>query len=119
MVDTVIFFGTKANNVVVAGLLSVAAGLFVGAVGAQSHRRFTVWFGAFGATVGAVILATKIADSATDSGSNSHAGSVFGVFLLLFGAAMVGVAALAARALREPTTGDQPAVPEVEAAPPL
>ncbi|HEX4493289.1 MAG TPA: hypothetical protein VH914_18950 [Acidimicrobiia bacterium] len=106
MIDTVIFFGDKAGNVVVAGLLSIAAGLFVGAVGAQSHRRFTVWIGAFGATVGAVLLTGKIADSTTNSGSNSHVGSVFGAFTIVFGAAMVVVAALAARVLREPITGD-------------
>jgi hypothetical protein len=112
MIDTVIFFSTKANNVVVAGLLSVAAGLFVGAVGAQSHRRFTVWIGAFGATVGAVLLTGKITDSTTGSGSGSHAASVFGAFTILFGAAMVGVAVLAGRVLREPVGGDEPRAPE-------
>jgi hypothetical protein len=116
MIDTVAFFGEKANNVVVAGLLSVAAGLFVGAVGAQSHRRFTVWIGAFGATVGALVLTFKITDSTTNSGNGSHAASVFGAFTILFGAAMVGVAVLAARALSEPAGGDDPLA--AEAAPP-
>jgi hypothetical protein len=118
MIDSVIFFGDKANNVVVSGLLSLAAGLFVGAVGAQSHRRFTVWIGAFGATVGAVVLTAKIADSTTSSGSNSHAASVFGAVTIVFGAAMVIVAVLAARVLREPVAGDEPPAPAAEAAAP-
>ena len=106
MVDAVAFLGAEAKSVVVAGLLSVAAGLFVGSVGTQSHRRFTVWVGAFGATVGAVLLAGKVTDSTTSGGGNSHAASVFGAFAILFGAAMVAVAALVARLLREPETGD-------------
>ena len=108
MVDAVTFFGAEAKSVVVAGLLSVAAGLFVGSVGTQSHRRFTVWIGAFGATVGAVLLAGKVTDSTT-SGGSSHTASVFGAFAIVFGAAMVVVAALVARLLREPETGDDPA----------
>ena len=106
MVDAVTFFGLEAKSVVVAGLLSVAAGLFVGSVGTHSHRRFTVWVGAFGATVGAVLLAGKVTDSTTSGGSNSHTASVFGAFAIVFGAAMVAVAALVARLLREPRTGD-------------
>jgi hypothetical protein len=106
MVDAVIFFGEEAKSLVVAGLLSVAAGLFVGLVGTQSHRRFTVWVGAFGATVGAVLLAGKITDSTTGGGSNSHTASVFGAFAIVFGAAMVAVAVLVARLLREPEAGD-------------
>jgi hypothetical protein len=106
MVDAVTFFGAEAKSVVVAGLLSVAAGLFVGSVGTRSHRRFTVWVGAFGATVGAVLLAGKVTDSTTSGGSNSHTASVFGAFAIVFGAAMVAVAALVARLLREPETGD-------------
>jgi hypothetical protein len=109
MVDAVTFFGAEAKSVVVAGLLSVAAGLFVGSVGTQSHRRFTVWFGGFGATVGAVLLAGKVTDSTTGGGSNSHAASVFGAFAIVFGAAMVAVAVLVARLLREPDTGDDQA----------
>ena len=109
MVDAVTFFGLEAKSLVVTGLLSVAAGLFVGSVGTRSHRRFTVWVGAFGATVGAVLLAGKVTDSTTSGGSNSHAASVFGAFAIVFGAAMVAVAALFARFLREPQTGDDPA----------
>lgn len=106
MVDAVTFLGVEAKSVVVAGLLSVAAGLFVGSVGTQSHRRFTVWVGAFGATVGAVLLAAKVTDSTTSGGSNSHTASVFGAFAIVFGAVMVAVAALVARLLREPETGE-------------
>jgi hypothetical protein len=109
MVDAVTFFGLEAESVVVAGLLSVAAGLFVGTVGTQSHRRFTVWVGAFGATVGAVLLAGKVTDSTTGGGSNSHTASVYGAFAIVFGAAMVAVAVLVARLLREPETGDDQA----------
>ena len=116
MVDTVIFLSQKADNIVVAGLLSIAAGLSVGAVGAESHRRFMVWTGAFGATVGAVILTGKISDSATNSGSGSHAGSVFGAFTIVFGVAMILVAVLASRVLREPSTGDAPPLPPREPA---
>ena len=108
MVDAVIFFGAEAKSVFVVGLLSVAAGLFVGSVGTQSHRRFTVWVGAFGATVGAVLLAGKVTDSTTSGGGNSHTVSVFGAFAIVFGAAMIAVAALVARLLREPQTGDDP-----------
>jgi uncharacterized membrane protein HdeD (DUF308 family) len=106
MVDAVAFFSAEAKSIVVAGLLSVAAGLFVGSVGTRSHRRFTVWVGAFGATVGAVLLAGKVTDSTTSGGSNSHTAAVFGAFAIVFGAAMVAVAALVARLLREPETGD-------------
>ncbi len=109
MVEAVIFLGAEAKSVIVAGLLSVAAGLFVGSVGTQSHRRFTVWVGAFAATVGAVLLAGKVTDSTTSGGSNSHAASVYGAFAIVFGAVMVAVAALVARLLREPATGDDPA----------
>lgn len=116
MVDMVSFFSAKADSIVVGGLLSVAAGLFVGAVGTQSQRRFTVWMGAFGATVGAVLLTGKIADSTTSSGSGSHAGSVFGAVTIVFGVVMVVVAVFVARALREPTTGDDP--PPSELLPP-
>jgi hypothetical protein len=119
MVDTVLFLSAKADNVVVAGLLSVAAGLFVGAVGAQSHRRFTVWVGAFGATVGVLLLTGKITDSTTGSGSNSHAGPVFGAVTIVFGAAMIIVAALAGRVLREPARGnDEPPAPAPDFLPP-
>jgi len=108
MIDAVIFLGEKADNIVVSGLLSIAAGLAVGAVGATSHRRFTVWIGAFGATVGVIVLTAKIADSTTNSGSGSHPGAVFGAFTIAFGAAMVVVAALAGRVLHEPASGDEP-----------
>jgi hypothetical protein len=118
MLEAVSFLSAEAKSVVVAGLLSVAAGLFVGAVGTRSHRRFTVWVGAFGATVGAVVLAGKVTDSATSGGSNSHAASVFGAFAIVFGAAMVGVAALVARLLREPKTGDDPAAASAPSGPP-
>ncbi|MDQ1534379.1 MAG: hypothetical protein QOF28_2140 [Actinomycetota bacterium] len=118
MVDAVIFFGAEAKSIVVAGLLSVAAGLYVGSVGTQSHRRFTVWVGAFGATVGAVLLAGKVTDSTTSGGSNSHAASVFGAFAIVFGAAMVAVAVLVARLLREPQTGDDRAASSTSSPPP-
>jgi drug/metabolite transporter (DMT)-like permease len=120
MLDAVIFLGQKADNIVVTGLLTLAAGLFVGAVGAQSQRRTTVWFGAIGATLGVVILTTKIADSTTNSGSNSHAASVFGAFTIAFGVVMVVAAFFIARLLHEPTTGDdpRPVAPPADFAPP-
>jgi hypothetical protein len=118
MVDAVIFLGAEAKSIVVAGLLSVAAGLFVGSVGTQSHRRFTVWVGAFGATVGAVLLAGKVTDSTTGGGSNSHTASVFGAFAIVFGVAMVAVAALVARLLREPQTGDDRVAASMPSDPP-
>jgi hypothetical protein len=117
MVAAVIFFGAETKSLVVAGLLSVAAGLFVGSVGTQSHRRFTVWFGGFGATIGAVLLAGKVTDSTTGGGSNSHTASVFGAFAIVFGVAMVAVAALVARLLREPEAGDDRAAPSAPSPP--
>ena len=116
MIDTVVFLSQKTDNIVVAGLLSLAAGLSVGAVGASARRRFMVWIGAFGATVGAVILTGKASDSAAGS-SNSHAGSVFGAFTIVFGVAMILVAVLAARVLHEPSTGDAPSLPAPEPVP--
>ncbi|MDQ1520192.1 MAG: hypothetical protein QOI55_1265 [Actinomycetota bacterium] len=106
LVLAVVFLGTEAKSVVVAGLLSVTAGLFCGSVGAQSHRRFTVWTGAFLATVGALLLTGKIADAATNDSNGDNAATIFGLCTIAFGAVMVGVALLVGRVLREPPTGD-------------
>ncbi len=105
LVLAIYFFGLGANNAAVAGAASVAAGLFCGAVGTQSHRRFTVWTGAFLATLGAVLFAGQITDSAIDDGGE-HGAVVFGVTAIAFGAAMVVVASGTARLLREPIDGD-------------
>jgi hypothetical protein len=101
----------ESSNVVVAGLLSVTAGLFLGSVGTQSHRRFTVWTGAFIATVGALILTGKITDSAVSDGNGENAATIFGLCTIAFGGLMVGVAFLVARLLREPPTGDDDPAP--------
>jgi hypothetical protein len=101
----VYFFGVEANNAAVAGAVSVAAGLFCGAVGTQSHRRFTVWTGAFLATIGAALLAGQLTSSTVDDG-DANGATVFGITAIVFGAAMVAVAIVTARFLREPTDGD-------------
>src|SRR5262249_6128586 len=91
LVLAVIFFSVESSNVTVAGLASVAAGLFCGTVGTQAHRRFMVWTGAFFATVGALILTGKIADTATTDANGDNAATIFGLCTIGFGALMIGV----------------------------
>jgi hypothetical protein len=105
LIFAIYFFATEANNAAVAGAVSVAAGLFCGAVGTQSHRRFTVWTGAFLATIGAALLAGQLTSSTVDSGDDNGA-TVFGITAIVFGAVMVAVAFVTARFLREPVDGD-------------
>ncbi len=106
LVAAVIFFGNLANSTIVAGALSVAAGLLCGSVGAQSHRRFMLWTGALLATVGALFFAGRITQAST-SGGNSHTASVFGAFAILFGVVMIVVAMLVGRLLGEPAAAQQ------------
>ena len=106
LVLAVIFFGTESSNVTVAGLASVAAGLFCGSVGTVAHRRFAVWTGAFLATVGALLLTGKIANSATTDSNGDRAATIFGLCTVGFGALMIGVALVLARVLHEPPNGD-------------
>jgi hypothetical protein len=97
----VIFFGAEAENAAVAGIVSVAAGLFIGSVGAQSQRRFTVWTGAFFATVGALLVAGEISSDAVGD-DNDGEGVVFGVITIAFGVVMTVIATFVARLLSEP-----------------
>jgi uncharacterized membrane protein HdeD (DUF308 family) len=107
LVYAIVFLGIESDNVLVAGVLSVAAGLFCGSIGTQAHRRFTVWFGAFFATVGALLVAGKLtADAVNDNGDNT--GYLFGAFTIGFGLLMAAVALVTARVLREPPNGDDP-----------
>jgi hypothetical protein len=108
LVAAIVFFSAQARSLWVTGLVSVAAGLFCGSVGAQAHRRFTVWTGAFISTVGALFLTGKIADSTTNNSGagNSHTATVFGLFTIIFGVVMIVVAMLVARLLRESMQGD-------------
>jgi hypothetical protein len=116
LITAIEMFSVESRNAVVTGVLSIAAGLFCGTVGAQSHRRFMVWTGAFLATGGAIILSYKVTDAAVDvNDSSGHAATVFGLFTMLFGAAMVVVGALVARVLREPAGGDEVPPPAVAA----
>jgi uncharacterized membrane protein HdeD (DUF308 family) len=104
-VYAIVFLGIESDNVLVAGVLSVAAGLFCGSIGTQGHRRFTVWVGAFFATVGALLVAGKLAADATDD-DGENAGYVFGAITIGFGVLMSANALVVARMLREPPQGD-------------
>jgi hypothetical protein len=109
LVTAIEMFSAEANNVVVTGLVSLAAGLFCGSVGAQSHRRFMVWTGAFLATVGAIVLSFKVTDSTVGGDDPSdNAATIFGAITIAFGVVMVAVGALVGRLLREPPRGDDP-----------
>jgi hypothetical protein len=105
LVNAVSYLSVEAESVYAAGALSVVAGLFCGTVGTRGTRRFTVWAGALFATVGAVLFAGQITESTvSDRGDNGPL--TFGLFALLFGAVMIGVALVVARLLREPPEGD-------------
>lgn len=100
-----VMLGVELEEVVVIGLVTVAAGVLVGWSGIAGRRRFTVWFGAFVATVGVLLVSGDITDrSLGDDGENL--GIVFGVIAMAFGAAAAAGAVYLGRALGEPEHGD-------------
>jgi hypothetical protein len=98
--------GSEADSVYVGALLSVAAGLFAGAVGARTHRRFTVWWGAFFATVGALLFAGQITDDTAGGDDGDNIATVFGLLAVVFGLVMVTLALAVRQVLGEPAAGD-------------
>ena len=99
------------------GLLTLGVGLFVGATGVVRQRRFTTWAGAFGATIGVVIVSADLTDRAVDLNGSSPATKI-GTAFALFGVAWVLAAMAVGRVLNEPDDRESPpaAAPESAAA---
>ena len=103
------------------GLLAMAAGFVLGAVGYLSRRRFTTWFGGFLASVGAIVIAGDVSplEDAADSDSPDLISS--GLIVALFGVIVVAIAFLVARLQRaaggstDATTPSQPTPPDAPA----
>jgi hypothetical protein len=89
------------------GILSIALGLALAAIGANGLRRFTTWLGAGGVVFGLLLLIDEaVGDSATGSG----------IAAIIVGAAVVFGAQLLAEVINEPdeiadTDGDDPYAP--------
>ena len=103
------------------GLLAMAAGFVLGAVGFLSRRRFTTWFGGFLASVGAIVIAGDVSplEDAADSDSPDLISS--GLIVALFGVIVVAIAFLVARLQRaaggstDATTPSRPTPPDAPA----
>jgi hypothetical protein len=113
--------GEASESAIVGGLLAVAAGFVLGAVGFLSRRRFTTWFGGFLASVGAIVIAGDVSplEDAADSDNPDLISS--GLIVALFGVIVVAIAFLVARLQRaaggstDVTTPSQPAPPDTPA----
>jgi hypothetical protein len=100
-----VMLGVELEEIVAIGVLTSAAGVLVGWSGIAGRRRFTVWFGAFVATVGVLLVAGDVTDR-TIGDDDENGGVIFGVIAMAFGAAAAAGAVFLGRALGEPEHGD-------------
>ena len=107
LTNAAIAFGAKTEDLTGGGLIAIIAGLVVGWAGTFGQRRFTIWYGAFLATVGAILISADLSDS-TVNDDGDYAALIVGVIFLLVGLAWVTVSILIAKVLKEPANGDDP-----------
>ncbi len=100
----VIALGAWLESGAAGGFFAVLAGVFCSWAGA-GRRRWTTWFGAALASVGALVIAGDASDDANDG-----AGSVswFGGLTIVFGIGLVVAATAIARILHEPGARSTP-----------
>jgi hypothetical protein len=95
--------GAWLESAAAGGVFAVLAGVYCGWAGA-GRRRFTTWFGAVFASVGALFIAGDASDTVDGDGSASW----FGAVTIVFGLGLVVAATAIARVLREPDAAVTP-----------
>lgn len=121
LVIAITALGGETESALAGGLFAIIGGVVLIYVGSPARRRFTIWFGAAMATVGALLIAGDFTDPRVDLfGSGEGIDLVgFGVLTAVFGAIVVLAAEPLRRLLGEPEHGDEPVVtPERAMEPP-
>ncbi|HEX5615997.1 MAG TPA: hypothetical protein VFZ83_12665 [Acidimicrobiia bacterium] len=110
LVVAVTALGGELDSALGAGVLAAIGGVLLLYVGTVGRRRFTIWFGAAMATVGALLVAGDITDPNVDLfGSGEGVDLVgFGVAVAVLGAIVVLASEPLRRLLGEPERGDEP-----------
>jgi len=119
LVVAVSLLGSEMDSALGGGVLAIVAGAVLLYLGTIARRRFTIWFGAAMATVGALLIAGDITDPNVDTFDGPPDLVGFGVLTAVFGAIVVLAAEPLRRLLGEPEHGDEPVVtPERALEPP-
>jgi hypothetical protein len=115
LIEGTSLLGNAAGHAWVGGLLTLVAGVLIGAVGhVAGARRFTTWTGGLLIALGALTIALDVAniDSTTsDDGNLKIAGP--GMIVVGVGIALVAFAFLAAQWLPDPDPGPEADEPEL------